>query len=474
MIDPDVMQEYIRDANPIATIDDVDASELARFVALAQAAQIGLERGTADQTLVSVRAVPRRGPAVALGIAAVALLIVGVAMLLLRLGDVDTAPPANTPATTTPPTVSTTLATRWPLDMTLTPAPGLQPQRISTVVGDLDFVKLTSSSRLPQFYVPEATPFGLVAIDDNRLWWSSDYLGWESGAVRAVANRVSVVGDDVVVHGDQVAIRYVWDGQAWHDAGSLDIEGAQLISSGHHGTVVATYDNVFFSRDGRQFIEAGGPPTAEALVLAGEPRQQWDGMAGGCSEGIYNLDFEDSGIGSILATPDGFVALTAAHPLDWGEPKICEPIPWFSSDGDTWQMAAEESPFGDNAAILPKVTERNGRFVAVGSTDGENAAVWVSDDGLSWERNALDLEVIDAVAAGEAGWMITGVFSFKEEVRQVMFFSVDGINWDGPYDRPDGLTSGYLPPQLAVGVDAFFGIGGTSNVPVLGRLQQSG
>ena len=69
--------------------------------------------------------------------------------------------------------------------------------------------------------------------------------------------------------------------------------------------------------------------------------------------------------------------------------------------------------------------------------------------------------------------MITGVDSRDasyEDVRQVMFFSADGITWDGPHDRPDGLTSGYLPPQLAVGPDAFFGIGGTAAEAVVGRL----
>ncbi len=478
MIDVDAMQERIRAANPVPDLEHLDQAELARFVATAQAErqrQVGplsdtpdlLEQG--DPSRSGRRGTgPRRGPAIAVGIAAVVLLIVGAVTLLLRSGDRDTTPPA-----TTPPTVTTTIPAQPTADIEFTLS-GYRMQ-LSTVVGDLEFARLALLGRPAEWiYVPEATPFGLVALDDDTLWWSTDYLTWESTPVPYQVNRVSVVGDDVVVHGDPVAARWVWNGEAWAEEGWLDIEGTQLIASGPHGTIAATYDKVLYSSDGQEFTEADSPPNPEALAPAGEPRERWGEMAGGCDDGIYNLDFEDSEVGSILATADGFVALTAAHPLDWGEPKICEPIPWFSSDGDTWTQVATESPFGEDAVILPKVTERNGRFVAVGNKDFANAAVWVSDDGLSWDRIDLEIAVIDAVAAGELGWMITGVdsrYASYEDVRQVMYFSTDGLNWDGPYDRPDGLTSGYLPPQLAVGSDAFFGIGGTSFEPVLGLLQ---
>jgi hypothetical protein len=484
MIDIDAMQERIRAANPVPDLEQLDSAELARFVASAQPEHlqdVGQRSATADvlelesgpaRRLRRPVAISRRGPAVAVAIAAVVLLIVGAAALLLGSGDRDTTPPA-----TTPPSVTTTLSTQSTTEAKVFAPQGFRME-LSTVVGALEFARLGSLSRSAGWiYIPEATPYGLVALDDDTLWWSTDYLTWESVHVPYRANRVSVVGNDLVVHGDQVAARWVWNGEAWFEEGWLDIVGAQLVTSGPAGIVVATYDKVLYSSDGQQFTEAANPPTTEALALAGEPRERWGGMAGGCDEGIYNLDFEDSEIGSILAAPGGFVALTAAHPLDWGEPKICEPIPWFSGDGDNWVQVATESPFGEDAAILPKVTERNGRFVAVGSPDGERAAIWVSDDGLGWDRIDLEIAVIDAVAAGELGWMITGVVSLDSDTdyaRQVMFFSVDGITWDGPYDRPDGLTSGYIPSQLAVGPDAFFGIGGTASEPVLGRLQESG
>ncbi|MDJ0662977.1 MAG: carboxylesterase family protein [Acidimicrobiia bacterium] len=352
-------------------------------------------------------------------------------------------------------------------------SPAEPPLSISTVVGDLEFAKLGAPGQTDWgIYVPESTPYGLVALEGDTLWWSTDYLSWKSAHVPFSASRVSVVGKDVVVHGDQVTARWVWNGEAWAEASQLDIGGVQLIAAGPRGTIAATYDKVLYSSDGQEFTEASSPPRADALVLAGEPKERWGGMAGGCSLGIYTLDFADSGVGSLLPTPDGFVVLTAAHPLDWGDAKICEPIPWFSSDGDKWVQVATKSPFGEDAAVLPKVTERDGRFVAVGHTDPDSAAIWVSDDALSWRQVDLDIQIIDAVGAGELGWMITGALLLdaeEEDWCQVMFFSADGLTWDGPHDRPDGLKSAYMPPQLAVGPDAFFGIGGSWG-PVLGRL----
>ena len=104
------------------------------------------------------------------------------------------------------------------------------------------------------------------------------------------------------------------------------------------------------------------------------------------------------------------------------------------------------------------MVERDGRFVAAGAKQGEAAVMWVSDDGLSWELIEVRLTNIDGIAAGDMGWIITG-WSWRYDY-QVMMFSADGITWDGPYECPRTLTSGYLPAQMAVGDDVIFGISG--------------
>lgn len=95
---------------------------------------------------------------------------------------------------------------------------------------------------------------------------------------------------------------------------------------------------------------------------------------------------------AVLATDAGFVALTSAwHP----DGEICEPLLWFSADGNTWDLVSPDSPFGEMAVVqvddLWGIAERDGRFVAIGRVGGqgqveEQAAIWVSDDGLIWQR----------------------------------------------------------------------------------------
>jgi hypothetical protein len=55
-----------------------------------------------------------------------------------------------------------------------------------------------------------------------------------------------------------------------------------------------------------------------------------------------------------------------------------------------------------------------------------------------------------------------------------MWFSIDGLTWDGPYDLPQplgGLLPGWRLPRPVVGSDAIFGVGGEDVVLVVGRLQ---
>lgn len=46
----------------------------------------------------------------------------------------------------------------------------------------------------------------------------------------------------------------------------------------------------------------------------------------------------------------------------------------------------------------------------------------------------------------------------------------DGRTWDGPYERPKAINTGYMPPQMAVGDDVIFGIAGSGNDALLARL----
>ena len=157
-------------------------------------------------------------------------------------------------------------------------------------------------------------------------------------------------------------------------------------------------------------------------------------------------------IGPVLATDDGFVAFTPTLPTNWNKEPLCEPVPWFSADGSTWSLATAESPFGAGASVQDIATW-NGRHVAVGAVLGANA-VWVSEDGLTWERLVPDAAASNfgssdvgnqlvTVSVAESGWMIVGYDG-------AAWTSRDGRAWEPLRDWP-GIRGGYIPPSVAFG-----------------------
>jgi hypothetical protein len=123
-----------------------------------------------------------------------------------------------------------------------------------------------------------------------------------------------------------------------------------------------------------------------------------------------------------------------------------------------------------------RIAEHAGRFVAVGATPSESAqgAVWMSDDALTWQRADVEMDAAVGVAGGELGWMVTGhaTGSTSDLAGVDMWFSTDGLAWDGPHQGPDALGTVYFLPELAVGTDAIYGVGGTHDTYIIGRLQQ--
>jgi hypothetical protein len=142
---------------------------------------------------------------------------------------------------------------------------------------------------------------------------------------------------------------------------------------------------------------------------------------------------------------------------------------WVSADGNRWELLSPTSPFGDGAAIH-NIGEHAGRFVAVGGIGGEGA-VWISDDGVSWQRADVAVEMATGIAGGDLGWILTGSAVRGDPLAVDMWFSRDGLTWDGPYEGPETLATVYSLPQLAVGTDMIFGNGGTHDNPVIARLQ---
>ena len=466
MIDFDLMQDRIRSANPVPDPDQLDAEEFTWLVERA-----GTPPHAADSIegrLVARRPQRKRGPLVAIATAGVALGLVAVAIVAARSFDGDqvaddvqppavTSPPATStaPRTSAPPTTSTAAPSPVLFTDRLVPTQGPDPSPISTTIGALEFEMLEFESLAHGLYRIEWTPHGLVGAKNDRLYWTTDYYNWHSVGTSVPADSVTVIDQSVVVHGNGGTVRYEWNGTEWIEEATLDISDVERLTFGPDGAVALVGNRLLFSTDGLHFERA-----EEGLVA----RSSLPAERGSCPSGFGPL-----GSGRpVLATEAGYVTFTSKWPGMAGQHPMCEPITWFSPDGDRWVLISEESPFGESAAVY-EIEERDGRFVAVGATDEASAVAWVSNDGVAWEPIEFALDFIDGIAGGGLGWVLTGANAADE---QLIFFSTDGFTWDGPYERPEALNTGYLPPQLTVGDDVIFGIGGRDYDALLARLQQ--
>ncbi|MDJ0923348.1 MAG: hypothetical protein QNJ77_02200 [Acidimicrobiia bacterium] len=338
------------------------------------------------------------------------------------------------------------------------PDPEQAPIRMSTAIGDLAFTSMKPSPTRDFGYVA-ATPFGGVIPGEARLYWSEDYVTWHGTNLLRHQPRLTTDGEDLIGFGDGFT-RYEWDGEGWVEGVPVDFRGVtQDIAFGPGGAVALVDSTIYFSNDGLNFQEAGFGP---------EPG---DG-AGLCSG--TQPTFAGDGIGPILVTEAGYVILGSPDAAwDGRAAQLCEPLAWSSTDGDVWELRTPESPFGSRTAVWD-VADFGGRFVAIGSSWDEPATkVWVSDDGIDWRAVEVpQLESILGVAGGELGWFLSGhrTTSSGDLIAADMWFSSDGVAWDGPYEGPAGLGWVYFRHEASVGTDTFVSVNGTHDGIVVGRL----
>jgi hypothetical protein len=433
-----------------------------------------------------------RGPIVAVGTAAIILsAVLGVGFVAGWFGTTRDTEPYVADTVTTTSVASTTTASVAPTTdrtppatgalppavMTLSEAPESRPVRVSTAMGDFEFstLQFPPGDEFAFGFELAATPYGPVAIEDSMLWWSTDFQTWQG--IPGVDGRfVTVEGDDLIVGGDfHGAVRFAWNGDGWTEQERLDLPGwVDQIVFGPRGAVSVGGGAIFYSADGVHFTEAEHGPSKDVFTVV-----QWvpeeDRDFGDCRA---TFGATANKMDAVLATDAGFVVLaSASHP----DGMICAPLLWFSPDGNTWDLVSPDSPFGEISSINSEIAERDGRFIATGEVGGQGleeiqSAIWVSDDGLMWQRAELPNRRGGGVVAGDLGWMLGGDASPEEEddTDLAMWFSTDGLTWDGPHHLPQPLGSllpGWRLPQLAIGSDAIFGIGSEDVVLVVGRLQ---
>jgi len=114
---------------------------------------------------------------------------------------------------------------------------------------------------------------------------------------------------------------------------------------------------------------------------------------------------------------------------------------WTSPDGLTWTRVsdADAALGGNGEQRIVDIAAGAGGLVAIGvdfAPDGDEIAVWLSPDGLTWERipstDPLAAETGQSalgVAAGGPGLVMVGAAEYRGSVVAAVWTSADGLDW---------------------------------------------
>lgn len=304
------------------------------------------------------------------------------------------------------------------------PVESLESIRLSTAIGEIEFTTLAVPEMWDEIWWLTETAHGVVGstFPGETLVGSIDGQSWSVVPATEWPGDWVAAGDDLLVFGPNDAVRLEWNGSGWTQTISAE-NGRNLLgaTAGPQGIVAVRGTGVLYSTDGDVFNQATDPPDPSLHTPSGS----------GCSAPGWVSEGREPQIGPMAATEFGFVALAARS----GDP-ICEPLVWVSLDGDGWAATAEQSPFGEGA-FIHDLTASGDTIVAVGGVSPTEAAVWTSNDGISWERGTIEAAELWQAAGGDRGFILTGHRRSNGEIG-AMWFSPDGRTWDGPYERPPG------------------------------------
>jgi len=205
------------------------------------------------------------------------------------------------------------------------------------------------------------------------------------------------------------------------------VPGQPGFESGHMGAVVA---------GGPGVVAVGGVTTViERTTSTGSTyyanRQDaavWVSADGRQWELIDDPDlFGDAGhIVDVAQGPAGLVGIGTTSSRDG--------VAWLSTDGHAWERIDDASFGGPGSQEMVAIAAGSGGLVAVGNGERE-ALVWVSEDGTSWtpiEDEALQVRAyVHDVLASDHGYVVIGEEFLSDYVNvPAMWVSPDGLTWD--------------------------------------------
>jgi hypothetical protein len=248
---------------------------------------------------------------------------------------------------------------------------------------------------------------------DGRAWSAVESTSFANATmigVTRIGGRLVAFGRDVT--SEERVHAAVWtssDGTSWRRAAeSPAFEESQLIAAVPGGPGI---------------VAVGGMPHRDTAAMWVSPDgEAWERVA----------TFAQSFIWSVAAGGPGFVA------IGWRrtDPHLRAAV-WTSADGRTW-TAAPPLPH-DEAVQLRAVAAVRGTLVAVGDhTDG--AFVYMSRDGVEWERTAI-FPGMSLTAIAPTGGSVVAVGG-SLTATAVALTSVDGRAWTRLED--DAFANAYF------------------------------
>ncbi len=233
------------------------------------------------------------------------------------------------------------------------------------------------------------------------------------------------------------------------DSTDVDGSGMATVTVGGPGLVAGGYSHtvevegidaaVWVSSDGRawQRIDDDAGVFGDAMSVTGAGSDQFiNDIAGGS-------------LGVVAVGADGLVLEHDA-------------AIWVLNDGLVWERLPHDADVfgGEGDQFMHSVVQTSGSVIVVGESGGE-AAAWVSRDGTQWARADVNDRSIRAGAEPSvmndvaiAGVGLVAVGSAGVDLGPAVWLSADGVTWERLLDSMAGQQSGFdesaMSPMTAV------------------------
>jgi hypothetical protein len=215
------------------------------------------------------------------------------------------------------------------------------------------------------------------------------------------------------------------------------VEDQEALADGGISSVAVGGPGLVAVGQAAEVVEGASPDddaSEDAAVWVSTDGMTWDRVVDSSFAGESESDCREFFVGSqemtyVAAGPLGVVAAGR---------DACSSAVWFSEDGLTWTEAIADD-WRSNPLAVEAVAAGGPGWVAVGGDGRGNGGVWVSSNGLDWTAVSDDdllwadqrVDLYD-VTAGGPGLVAVGISGTQESgaERSVVFVSADGLEWE--------------------------------------------